>query len=320
MRTEPLYNKIDKRVLKERLAAEPFARIGASFYRYTAIAEPKSFRDQLYRLWCPMQVFGRIYVAHEGVNAQVSVPEHRWQNFVDSIKTNETLGRCFINRALDRGDSAFIKLIIKVRPQIVTDGLPKPILPNQEDDSHLSPSEFHERCGQSDSLVVDVRNQYEQETGHFEDAYRAKAETFKELLPKLASELRDHKDKELLLYCTGGIRCEKTSVYLRDQGYQNVRQLKGGVINYVNQLKKSKRQSKFKGSLFVFDNRLAESVDGRAIAQCYQCTQPYHRHRDCANQECHRLFIQCPECTDNYDGCCCDDCYQTLQNKNKVSA
>ncbi|MCB0327111.1 MAG: rhodanese-related sulfurtransferase [Bdellovibrionales bacterium] len=311
MKHQVLYNQKSRTQLRKELAAEKFHRVGASFYRYTLIEDPQAFRDQLYLAWSNLRIFGRIYVAREGINAQFCVPEHSWNDFMDSLdRFPETQG-IFVNRSNSSGDQSFIKLDVRVREKIVADGLQDNIFEYSEIGTHLGPEQFHKKMQDPNVLVVDVRNDYECETGKFENALTPESETFKEVLPELSQKLQEHKDKELLLYCTGGIRCEKASAFLKHEGYNRVYQLQGGIINYLKEIKEKKESPKYKGSIFVFDGRMAES-QAEKIAECYQCGQAHDMHRDCDNTGCHKLMVQCPSCEEKFQGCCSQACMDIL--------
>ncbi|HYQ57859.1 MAG TPA: rhodanese-related sulfurtransferase [Draconibacterium sp.] len=303
-----LYNRINKEELKERLQAEAFNRKTISFYRYHILEDPQTFRDELFRDWFQLNCFGRIYVAREGINAQMSVPEHNWNAFVETMKKHEILQDIPVKYAIEDDGKSFYKLTIKVRPKLVADGLDDVAYDVTNVGKHLSGVEFHKYIGQEDTVVVDMRNYYESEIGHFEGAICPEADTFREELEIVTDLLEDKKDKKVLLYCTGGIRCEKASAYLKHQGFSDVNQLHGGILEYARQIKMAELDSKFVGKNFVFDERLGESVNGEIISKCHQCGKPCDSHTNCANQGCHILFIQCPECAKKYHGCCTPEC------------
>ncbi|WP_297100132.1 rhodanese-related sulfurtransferase [uncultured Draconibacterium sp.] len=303
-----LYNRVNKEELKKRLAEETFQRKTISFYRYHILENPQDFRDELFRDWFPLDCFGRIYVAREGINAQMSVPEHHWEAFVETLKKHEILQDIPIKYAIEDDGKSFYKLTIKVRPKLVADGLDDDAYDVTNVGKHLSGVEFHKYIGQEDTVVVDMRNYYESEIGHFEGAICPEADTFREELEIVTDLLEDKKDKKVLLYCTGGIRCEKASAYLKHQGFSDVNQLHGGILEYARQIKTENLDSKFIGKNFVFDERLGESVNGEIISKCHQCGKACDSHTNCDNQGCHILFIQCPECAEKYHGCCTPEC------------
>jgi UPF0176 protein len=303
-----LYNRVNKAELKQKLAAENFQRLTISFYKYHILEDPQQFRDELFRDWFPMECFGRIYVAREGINAQMSVPEHHFEAFLQTLQKYEILNGIPIKYAIEDDGKSFYKLTIKVRPKLVADGLNDGSYDVTNVGKHLSGIEFHNEIGKANTVVVDMRNYYESEIGHFEGAICPEADTFREELEIVTNLLEVNKDKKLLLYCTGGIRCEKASAYLKNQGFEDVNQLHGGILEYARQIKTAQLASKFVGKNFVFDERLGESVNGEIIAKCHQCGAPCDTHTNCENRGCHILFIQCPECAEKYNGCCTPEC------------
>lgn len=310
-----LHNRVNKGELKKRLMEEPFKRKTISFYRYHYLEDPQEFRDNIYRDWFPLGCFGRIYVAREGINAQMSVPEHHFEAFMETLNKYEILKNIPIKYAIEDDGKSFFKLTIKVRPRLVADGLDDGTYDVTNVGKHLTGVEFHNYVGQENTIVVDMRNYYESEVGHFEGAICPEADTFREELEIATDLLNDKKDKKILLYCTGGIRCEKASAYLKDQGFKDVNQLHGGVLEYVRQINAAHLDSKFIGKNFVFDERLGESVNGQIISRCHQCGKPCDSHTNCANESCHILFIQCPECASKHDGCCTPECAEEKNGK-----
>ena len=262
-----------------------------------------------------MNVFGRVYVSNEGVNAQLSIPDFAWDDFVVSLDGFEFLKGVFVNRSSDNGDEAFIKLDVKVRKKIVADGIQENIFEKVTPGKHLEPTEFHELLDQPDTVVVDTRNQYECEIGQFENAFCPESQKFHEVLPELKEKLKPHQDQKLLLYCTGGIRCEKTSAYLKKEGFENVFQLRGGIINYLNEIEEKGLEPKFKGNMFVFDGRMAEPTVMEEMGECYQCGSKHGVHVDCANIGCHQLMIQCEKCSQMFKGCCSEHCAKELDRQ-----
>jgi len=158
------------------------------------------------------------------------------------------------------------------------------------------------------TIVIDMRNHYEFEVGHFENAIEIPSDTFREQLPMAVDMMKENKDKNIIMYCTGGIRCEKASAYMKHSGFKNVFHLEGGIINYVNEAKEKQLDIKFHGKNFVFDQRLGERVTEEIISQCHQCSKPADTHVNCVNDACHLLFIQCDECKTKYEGTCSKEC------------
>lgn len=303
-----LANRVDRRILKEQLQKETFKRKTISFYKYFEIENPLEFRNELFLRWSEWNCFGRIYVAHEGINAQMSVPEHNFEAFMSYLYAIPQLSEVPIKYAIEDDGKSFFKLTIKVRPKIVADGLEHGTYDLSKVGRHLTALEFHEALDEPDTIVLDMRNHYESEIGRFKNAYCPDVDTFREEIQLVVDKFKDEKDKKFLLYCTGGVRCEKASSYLIHNGFGDVSQLYGGIIEYAQQIKKLNIESKFYGKNFVFDERLGESVDGQVISRCHQCGKPADTHTNCANNDCHLLFIQCADCREKYEGCCSDEC------------
>ena len=311
-----LYNKFSKEELKARLEQETFKRKTISFYRYVRIEEPQAFRDDCYRQWDQLNCFGRIYIAREGINAQMSIPEHELDQFLQLLDNTQGLEKMPIKYAVEDDGKSFYKLTIKVRPKIVADGLNDQAFDVTNVGTHLSAKEFHDLIDDSSTLLIDMRNHYESEVGHFKGAVCPEADTFREEIEMVVADFQDQKDRKVLLYCTGGVRCEKASAYLKHHGFKDVNQLHGGIIEYARQIKQLNLDSKFIGKNFVFDERLGERISNQVIARCHQCGKACDAHTNCANNLCHILFIQCEECAKQYHGCCTDEC-KTVLNANE---
>lgn len=308
-----LHNRVSQKELKQRLFEEKEFRKTISFYHYFPIADPQAFRDELYRELNALKVFGRIYIAHEGINAQVSVPESNYPAFQSYLYSIEPLNGLRLNIAVDDDGKSFWVLKIKVREKIVADGIDDPAFDMQNKGRYVNAEEFNQLTADPQTIVVDMRNHYEYEVGHFERAIEVPSDTFREQLPMAVEMLKDAKDKNIIMYCTGGIRCEKASAYMLHQGFKNVFHLEGGIINYANEVKNKDLENRFKGKNFVFDNRLGERITEEIIAKCHQCGEPADTHVNCANDGCHLLFIQCEKCAATYDGCCSQSCQQVYQ-------
>ena len=307
-----LHNRVSQKELKQRLLDEKIPRRTLSFYRYFPISDPKVFRDELWRHLSEMEVFGRIYLAHEGINAQVSVPVSRLDSFQTYLDSIEPMRGIRLNAAFADDGKSFWVLKIKVRAKIVADGITDPHFSMNNKGQYLDAETFNRITADPQTLIVDMRNHYEYEVGHFKGAIEIPSDTFREQLPQAAELLKNQKDKPVIMYCTGGIRCEKASAYLLHRGFQKVFHLEGGIIHYANTVKELGLENKFQGKNFVFDERLGESISGEIIAHCHQCGQPADTHTNCKNSACHLLFIQCKACAEKYDGCCSLECQQVL--------
>lgn len=307
-----LYNRYSREDLQKRLDAETFRRRTVSFYRYVIIEDVQAMRDRLYSQWDDLDCLGRIYIAREGINAQMNVPEHHWDQFVRELYAVEEFRDIPFKIAVEDDGRSFLKLTVKIRKQIVADGLTESEYDVTNVGRHLNAEEWNELMNSGNAIVVDMRNYYETEIGHFEGAVLPAAETFREELPEVLEKLKGNEDKPILLYCTGGIRCEKTSAYLKHHGFENVNQLHGGIIDYARQIKENQLPNRFKGKNFVFDDRLGEHISGDVISRCHQCGLPCDTHTNCANQACNLLFIQCEECAERYEGTCSDECQEII--------
>jgi UPF0176 protein len=303
-----LHNRISRRELKERIKNDPTPRTTISFYCYFKVDDPRQFRNELYRQLKSLDVMGRIYVASEGINAQISVPSANFEAFQSYLYSMEPLNGVRLNIAVDDDGRSFYVLDIKLRNKIVADGISDPSFDMANRGKYLNAEQFNELTNDPDTIVIDMRNHYEYEVGHFERAIEIPSDTFREQLPMAAEMMEAHKEKNIIMYCTGGIRCEKASAYMLHRGFKNVFHLEGGIINYVNRARALRLPVKFHGKNFVFDQRLGERVTEEIISQCHQCGKPADTHVNCVNDACHLLFIQCDECKEKFENTCSEEC------------
>jgi UPF0176 protein len=307
-----LHNKYNRKQLKQYIQHDSTPRVTLSFYQYAHISDPHLFRNTLYQRLTALDVLGRIYVAREGINAQISVPKENFENFKNYLYSIPFLNGVRLNIAVDDNGKSFFVLDIKVRHKILADGLNDETFDVTNKGIHLKAEEFNRMAADPNTIIVDMRNHYEHEVGHFENALLPDVDTFREALPVVEKLLEPHRDKNIIMYCTGGIRCEKASAYLKHKGFKNVYQLEGGIIEYARRVKELNLPNKFRGKNFVFDERLGEKITDDVIAQCHQCGKPCDRHVNCANDGCHLLFIQCDECARKYEGCCSESCRNVI--------
>jgi UPF0176 protein len=303
-----LHNRISNKELKEKLYEENFPRTTISFYQYFTIQDPLAFRDELYKGLNHLQVFGRIYIATEGINAQISVPTHLFEDFKTYLYSIKGLEGLRLNIAVNDNGKSFWVLRIKHRSKIVADGIEDVSFSMENKGNYVNAVHMNELLNSPETIVIDMRNHYEYEVGHFVNAIEIPSDTFREQLPMAADMMKDKKDKNIIMYCTGGIRCEKASAYMMHHGFKNVFHLEGGIINYANQIKELGLESQFKGKNFVFDDRLGEKITEDIISKCHQCGAPCDTHTNCKNDGCHLLFIQCTSCAETYAGCCTQAC------------
>lgn len=306
-----LHNQIDRKVLIERLKQSDEERMTLSFYQYAHIKNPSFFRDFLYANWDEMHVYGRTYVSAEGINAQISLPTAEFENFKNHLYSISFMEGIRLNVAVEDDGKSFYKLKIKMREKIVADGLNDETFDVTNIGKHLSAAEFNELTSKDDTILIDMRNHYESEVGHFKGAITPDVDTFREEIEVVTEMLKGKEDKNIVMYCTGGIRCEKASAWFKHQGYPNVHQLKGGIIEYTRQVNEHGLENRYIGKNFVFDERRAERISDDVIAVCHQCGDACDEHTNCSNVACNLLFIQCEKCKTEMNNCCSSDCKET---------
>ncbi len=307
MEAHELRNKFGPRELRARLEAEGFPRTTLSFYRYVRLADPATLRNELYAEWEALGVFGRIYLAKEGINAQLSVPTHHFEAFRKAIDARPEFSGVPFKVAVEDDGKSFLKLTLKVRHKLVADGLKDEVFDVSNVGEHLEADRFNQLLEQG-ATVVDLRNNYECLIGHFEGALLPEAETFRGAVEEMLEKLEDKKEEPVLLYCTGGIRCEKASAWFRHHGFKQVGQLHGGIIDYARQVRAKGLPSKYKGQNFVFDGRLAERITDDVVSTCMQCGRPSDRITNCQQHTCNVLLVQCETCATQYADCCTPSC------------
>lgn len=306
----PLCNHKSKEELKEWIKNDTTPRTTISFYRYVNLKDPKKLRNDLFVEWSDLGVLGRIYLAKEGVNAQFSVPTENLEKFRENLESRQEFKDMPFKIAVEDDGKSFYKLIIKVKPKIVADGLNDDAFDTANVGTHLDAETWNQYMEDPNSIIIDMRNHYESEVGHFEGAICPDVDTFREELQVVKKDLAGQKDKKVMLYCTGGIRCEKASAFLKSEGFKDVNQLHGGIIDYARQCKAKGLEVKFKGKNFVFDERIGERISNEVISECHQCGKPCDDHTNCANDACHLLFIQCEDCKTKLDNCCTPKCQE----------
>ncbi len=304
-----LYNTLSAKEREALIDKAGKDRLTISFYKYAHIGNPRLFRDYLFIHWNNLDVLGRIYVAHEGINAQLSVPSENFNEFKNHLDSISFLEGVRLNIAIEQDNKSFLKLKVKVRKKIVADGLNDKSFDVTNRGVHLSAEQFNTIIEDPDTILVDMRNHYESEIGHFQNAITPDVDTFRDSLDIIEEQLSEFKEeKNLVMYCTGGIRCEKASAYYKHKGFKRVFQLEGGIIEYTRQVRQQELENKFLGKNFVFDQRRGERISGDIISQCHQCGAACDTHVNCANEACHLLFIQCESCAEKMDNCCSDPC------------
>jgi UPF0176 protein len=304
-----LYNKLSAEERARIIDENSQERITLSFYKYVKLGNPKIFRDHLFMTWSKLDILGRIYIANEGINAQLSVPKENINEFKETLLDIIPLNKIRLNFALEHYSKSFLKLTIKIRKKIVADGLDDKTFDVTNIGKHLDAENFNKMLNDSNTVCIDMRNHYESEIGFFKGAIKPNVDTFRESLEIIDNELKKNgSERNYLMYCTGGIRCEKASAYLKHKGLKNVYQLEGGIIEYSRQVKEKKLKNNFLGKNFVFDERRGERISDDIVSNCHQCGEPCDTHVNCSNEACHLLFIQCEKCRQRMNNCCSDEC------------
>ena len=309
-----LYNKLSAEERAKIIDENSQERITLSFYKYFNLGNPSLFRDHLFIAFSKLDVLGRIYVASEGINAQLSVPKENLETFKKSISEILPLNDIRLNIALEHYSKSFLKLTIKIKEKIVADGLNEKTFDVTKIGEHLDAKMFNQMLDDKNTICIDMRNHYESEIGFFKGAIKPDVDTFRESLETIDMELeKNGKEKNYLMYCTGGIRCEKASAYLKHKGIKNVFQLEGGIIEYTRQVSENDLKNHFIGKNFVFDERRGERISDDIVSNCHQCGKPCDSHINCINESCHLLFIQCDNCKEKMNSCCSNECMEIIE-------
>ncbi|MBC7391529.1 MAG: rhodanese-related sulfurtransferase [Opitutaceae bacterium] len=274
------------------------------YYCYTFIAKPEEFREEHHLFCLSLNLVGRIIVAPEGLNGTISGTAESCQVYMDTLKADPRFST--IDFKVDLSDNpAFQKMHVRVKPEIVHVGLYH-IDPNKRTGLHLEPEEFKKMKDDPDVVILDVRSKYEHSVGRFKNSITLDIDNFREF-PDKVNELEKYKNKKVLTYCTGGIKCEKASAYLLEQGFENVYQLHGGIIKYGIEA----GGEDFEGKCYVFDNRITvdvNQVNPKVVSKCYVCETPSERMVNCANAECNSHVPICEKCGWEMEGACSDSC------------
>ncbi len=276
-----------------------------AYYKFIPIEDPLLEVRRHKKFFEGRDVTTRVYLSEEGVNGQMSGQMGDVESYMAWMKEDPRFSD-MVFKIHEVPENIFPRITVKYRKQLVA--LDEKVDP-AEGGRHVSPEEWKKMLESGEYLLLDVRNDYEWQIGHFEGATLPPLKTFREF-PEYAQKLSEEVDPsktKVMMYCTGGIRCELYSAMLKKKGFEEVYQLDGGVINYG--LKEGKKH--WKGKLFVFDDRLAVDIDGEKsepIAACCHCGLPCDTYYNCANMDCNNLFISCSSCSEVYKGCCAFTC------------
>lgn len=313
-----LHNLVSNKKLKNKMLFDDVSRITISFYKYFLIYNPKKLRDDWYINFKRFGILGRVYIAKEGINAQISIPINMYSRAKNFIRNySNVLKDVWINIALDNR-KAFWVLKMKVKNTILADHLSRNCYDLNYTGKYLNAIDVNIMLNQKDVIFLDIRNCYEYKIGHFKRAVNIPVNTFKMQLEEIIKFLKDEKEKKIVMYCTGGIRCEKASAFMLYNGFKNIYQIKGGIIGYVNSAKKYGIPIFFQGKNFVFDARISEKVSNHVLSKCSQCNEYCDFYKNCYNQSCHNLFLQCLKCSKKFENFCSKHCYYVSKMKSKI--
>lgn len=293
------------------------------YYKYVNVENPEEFKSQQLELCNQLNLKGRIIVSQEGINGTIEGTNINTQKYIDLMLSDSRFKDIHFKRSAGNGN-AFPKLKIKVRPELVSLHLgSEDINPQEITGKYLDPEELHRWFEDNKEFyIIDMRNDYEHVVGQFENSILPKLHNFRDL-PSALPDLEHLKNKTILTVCTGGVRCEKASGYLLNKGYNDVYQLNGGIVSYMEKYP----NQNFLGKLYVFDNRVVmgfntEAEDHQIIAKCDKCGGLSDNYIDCKYIHCkgHRQFICCDKCLKNKDNeYCCEDCLNKDEDDQKVS-
>ncbi|GAB3320178.1 rhodanese-related sulfurtransferase [Hymenobacter humi] len=274
------------------------------YYCYTPLDNPEQFREEHHRFCLELDLRGRIIVAAEGLNGTVSGTAENCARYMAAVKADPRFAA--LEFKVDNVPAhTFQKLHVRVKPEIVHSSL-RHVRPHEKTGQHLSPEEFKALKDRDDVVVVDVRSDYEYNLGRFKNAVTLDMENFRDF-PERVERLKEFKDKKILTYCTGGVKCEKASAFLLEQGFENVYQLHGGIIKYGIEA----GGEDFDGQCYVFDNRVAvdvNRVNPTVISRCQHCQEPSNRLVNCANPHCNAHLPLCEACGEQLQGACSEAC------------
>ncbi len=282
------------------------------FYKYITFAEPQKFVEEHLKFCHEHDIKGRVWISSEGINATVSGLTANIEKYKNEISSYPEFSDLWFKED-PYFEHAFNKIHVRLKSEIVNASFGEVDL--NKTGKYLSPEKLNELYESGkDFIIVDARNEYESAIGKFRNAITPKMETFRDWV-KVASDLKDQREKTIVTYCTGGIRCEKASAYLVEQGFKDVYQIKGGIWNYIKQFP----DKYWEGSMFVFDERRIvtpnKSEELKHIGECYYCGKKTSYYINCHNQVCNKMIITCHECKVTNDYCCCEGCRNSVNKR-----
>ncbi|MBA3649628.1 MAG: rhodanese-related sulfurtransferase [Chitinophagales bacterium] len=276
------------------------------FYKYVLIENAELFASAHLNFCNSIKIKGRIIIADEGLNGTVSGSIEQCDRYMQHLLSD--LRFRDMEFKIDEEDTiSMTKLFVRYKKEIVHFGR-EDVNVWKNHGIYLEPATFLEQMDQEDTVILDVRNKIEWEVGKFKKAVTLPIDHFRDF-PKYLPQLEKYKDKKILAYCTGGIRCEKATAFLFENGFKEVYHLRGGIIEYGKQVD----GKDFDGKCYVFDSRITvdvNQVNPTVISHCYRCNTVITRMVNCANPECNNHFFMCEECGGKYRGCCTDQCME----------
>ncbi len=275
------------------------------FYKFVRLENPAAIADAQRELAKGLGLRGRILIASEGLNGTLSGTVEATERYMEATRNLPEFAD-LVFKIDPAEDHVFPRLAVKVRDEIVTLG--EPLEHPEQTGPFLEPAEWREMLKHPDALILDIRNDYEYEIGHFEGAIRPDVQSFKEFPEWLDKTLEGRQDRPVLTYCTGGIRCEKLTAYLAGKGVPNVFQLHGGIIAYGKD--PETRGAGWQGECFVFDDRVTVPINPEAkpVANCLHCAAPTSRYQNCAAVDCNRMYVCCAACEEVHAHSCSPEC------------
>lgn len=276
------------------------------FYKFVNIENPEKFREEHQQFCNSLGIKGKVLVATEGINGSVSGTREQTEKYKENLKSDSRFTDIEFKEEVGL-QHPFGKMIVRIKKEIIKLGVN---LDMSKTGEHLSPEEFIKLCKEkNDFVLLDTRNDYETKVGKFKNAIIPPIETFNEF-PNFIKNSNISKDTPIVMYCTGGIRCEKASAYMVQEGFKNVKQLHGGIINFCQQFP----NTLWEGSCFVFDNRLTSNINqqSKPITYCIHCNTPCDLYRNCKNERCNALNFVCDNCKSKFQSCCSKECEKII--------
>ena len=286
------------------------------YYRFTPIDDPAAFAEEHRALCERLGLRGRILVSGNGINGTVSGPTEACRTYMDTLHADPRFtGMPF---KIDEVDGhVFQKLFVRVKPELVTFRTEYELDPAKKTGTHLSPTAYHEMLQRDDVIILDGRTDYEFDLGHFSTAIRPDVASFKEFPTWIAEHMGDVKDRPILTYCTGGIRCELLTAWMLEEGFTNVYQLDGGIVTYGKDPKV--KGALWDGKCYVFDERIWVDInhtdDRRVVGTCHHCGRPTERYVNCANLDCHKQHLSCEVCEERMARSCSPECMEAPRHE-----